>query len=180
MKFEDLIIDNSQVVERNRLLENRLVAIRNRNRGTMLSKLNKETHKLETITTFRGVTFINDAKSENINSTYYAIEQIKTSMVWIIGSDDAQTDYEKLLPIVTPKVHALVCFGTQNERLIDIFKGHISLVVECPDINTAVSEAFYASQKGGVVIFSSACPCGQLYANYQQRGEAFKNAIAQL
>ncbi|MBO4738267.1 MAG: hypothetical protein J5606_01765 [Bacteroidales bacterium] len=180
MKFEDLIIDNSQTIEKNRLLENRLIAIRNRNRGTMLSKLPNETHKLETITTFRGVTFINDAKSENINSTYYAIEQIKTSMVWIIGSDDTQTDYKKLLPIVSSKVRALVCFGTQNERLIEIFKGYIPLVVECQDINTAVREAFYASQREGVVMFSSACPCGQLYADYQQRGEAFKNAIAQL
>ena len=162
------------------MLENRLIAIRNRNREAMLSKLSNETHKLETVTIFRGVSFINDAQSENVNSTYYAIEQIKTPIVWIIGSDNSQTDYRKLLPIVSSKVRALVCFGTQNERLIEIFKGYIPLVIECSDINTAVREAFYASQKEGVVMFSAACPCGQLYADYQQRGEAFKNAVAQL
>ena len=47
-----------------------------------------------------GVQFINDSKATNVNATFYALECMEQSTVWIVGGIDKGNDYEDLLPLV--------------------------------------------------------------------------------
>ncbi len=181
MKFEDLLTDNTQSsVQKSKLLEQRLIAIRQRNRGELLNKIDTETHRMETITTFRGVCFVNDSKSENINATYYCLEQMKSQVIWIVGGNDSLTDYSALTDLVPNKVKAIVCMNKECGKIKQTFNGLVPVILECNDMDTAVRQAFYAAQKGDIVLLSTACPCDHQFADYKQRGTAFRKSIAQL
>ena len=181
MKFEDLIIDNSQTYsQKAKLLEQRLIAIRQRNRGEILSKIDAETHRMEHITTFRGVDFVNDSKSENVNATYYCLEQMKSNVIWIVGGEDSLTNYADLKEVVKNKVKAIVCMSEHCEKIKQTFTGYVPVILECNNMETAVRQGFYAAQKGDIVLLSTACKCDSQFDDYKQRGLAFRKAIAQL
>lgn len=181
MKFEDLLIEKSQTIEsKAQLLEQRLIAIRQQNRGELLNKMEFQNHKMEQVTVFRGVYFINDAKAENINATYYCLDQMKSSVVWLVEGKKQNVNYQELIHFVSQKVKAIVCIGEDNDNIKKTFKGHTKVILECKDMDTAVRQGFYIAQKGEIVLLSSGCPCGEIYKNYMERGNAFKQAVAQL
>ena len=182
MRLEDLMIESPAVqTEEAEILENRLVAIRNRNRRENAQKvIEQDAHKRETVTRFRGVNFVNDSKSENINATYFCLKTISTDIVWIAGGNDSGINYQELEGLVSQKVKVLICIGKDNARLINSFKQYIAVIYQCKDMEEAVRRAFYAAKQGDTVLLSAAAPCDRYFENYQERGNAFKRAIAQL
>ena len=180
MGFEDLIIEKSKIAERTKLIEQRLAALRNSKASSEVQKVSDNRHRMEQVTTFRGVCFIDDSKSENINSTYFSLEQVQNKIVWLIVGEDNTTDYSQLLPMVVGKVKAVVCMGENRKEIMSVFSGHVPVILECGDMETAVRQSFYAAQKNDVVLLSTACRAGKVYENYFQRGNSFKKAIAQL
>jgi UDP-N-acetylmuramoylalanine--D-glutamate ligase len=182
MKFEDLMIDRSQAMaEQAEILENRLIAIRNRDRQQNAARvIEQDMHRREAVTRFQGVNFINDSKSESINATYFSLKTISNDIVWIAGGRDEQTNYRELADLVSQKVKALICIGKDNTRLIDAFADIVPLIYQCNDMEEAVRRAFYAAKQGDTVLLSAASPCDNNFENYQERGNAFKKAIAQL
>ncbi|MCL2130897.1 MAG: hypothetical protein FWH36_00355 [Lentimicrobiaceae bacterium] len=182
MRFEDLMIDRSEVMaEQAEVLENRLVAVRNRDRQQNASRIiEQDTHRREAVTRFRGVNFVNDAKSESVNATYFSLQTITSDIVWIAGGDDRQANYQELAGLASQKVKALVCIGEDNARLIDAFEQHIPVIYQSDNMEEAVRRAFYAAKQGDTVLLSAASPCGNQFESYQGRGNAFKKAIAQL
>ena len=190
MKFEDLMIERSiDRAEEAEILENRFIAIRNRDRLQNAQKVieqnaqkafEQNAHRKETITRFRGVYFVNDSKSENINSTYFCMNTVGSNVVWIAGGNDAQVNYQELVSLASQKVKALICIGNNNTRLVETFEQHIPIIFQCNDMEEAVRKAFYAAQQGDTVLLSTASPCDNRFENYQERGNAFKKAIAQL
>jgi len=208
LKFEDLMTDRSETVaEEAALLENRMIAIRTANRREIVrqfdrlgkdekvKRLNledllgiaekvdafdKEEHRLEHVTQFRGVNFINDSKSCNVNATYFSLEKMKSEVVWIAGGNDVSVNYKELLISISQKVSTLICIGNDNRKLVETFIDYIPTVCERKNMESAVRTAFYSTQKGATVLLSPSCACDELYADYQTRGTAFKRAVAQL
>jgi len=182
MRFEDLIIERSVVrTEEAEILENKLIAIRNSNRRQNAKKvIEQDSHRRESVTRFRGVNFVNDSVSENINATYFCLKTISTNIVWIAGGNDSEVNYQELIHLVSQKVKALVCIGKDNTRLIEAFGQYIPTIYQCRDMEEAVRRAFYAANQGDTVLLSPASPCGNQFKNYQARGNAFKYAVAQL
>ena len=181
MKWEDLIMDKSQTVaEQAAILENKLVSIRNTNRQEIVSRFDKEEHRLEQVTQFQGVYFINDSMACSVNATYYTFETMQSPVVWIAGGNDTNANYMELIGYVSQKVKKLICIGNDNNRLAQAFSKYIPEIIECKDMEDAVRTAFYAAEKRNIVLLSPACECDELYSDYQARGNAFKKAIAQL
>ena len=182
MKFEDLTVERPwAMVEQAEVLENRLVAIRNKDRVQNAQKMiEQDAHKREYVTRFRGVNFVDDSKSETVNATYFSLETVSSSIVWIAGGDDKQTNYEELSSPVSQRVKALVCIGKDNTCLMKTFKSQIPIIYQCGNMDEAVRKAFYAAKQGDTVLLSTAAPCDNRFKNYLERGEAFKKAIAQL
>jgi len=181
MKWEDLITVSSETAtEQAAILENRLINLRNANRQEMVNRIDREEHRREQVTQYRGVYFINDSMACTTNATYYTFETLQNRTIWLAGGDDSQTNYMELVGFVSQKVKRLICIGNDNKKLIKAFSAHISDIQECRDMEQAVKIAFYAAENSDLVLLSPASECDSIYENYETRGKAFKKAIAQL
>jgi UDP-N-acetylmuramoylalanine--D-glutamate ligase len=137
-------------------------------------------HRLETVANVHGITFINDSKATNVNSTWFALETINKPIIWIAGGLDNGNDYDLLQGIVRKKVKALICLGIDNLQLISAFKGFEFPVTTTQSMTEAVDLAYVAGIKGDTVLLSPACASFDLFYDYEERGNAFKQAVRNL
>jgi len=137
-------------------------------------------HRLEFVAKIKEVDYINDSKATNINSVYYALECMNKTTVWIVGGVDKGNDYSELLALVREKVRAIVCLGIDNEKIINTFGDFVDTIVETAGAEEAVKVAQKLSEKGDVVLLSPACASFDLFENYEDRGNQFKNAVKNL
>ena len=137
-------------------------------------------HRLEKVLTIRGVQFINDSKATNINATYYALGSMRKPTVWIVGGEDKGNDYMELMPLVRENVKAIVCLGVDNSKIIDAYKNVMPIIVETKGAEEAVKVAYKLADKGDNVLLSPACASFDLFENYIDRGNQFKQAIVKL
>ena len=137
-------------------------------------------HRMEPVATIRGVEFINDSKSTNTNSTWYALESMTKPTVLVLGGVDKGNDYSLLEELVREKVKAIVCLGVDNKKIHDAFNNIVPQIVDAQSAADAVNAAFRLSTKGDVVLLSPACASFDLFKNYEDRGLQFKKAVREL
>ena len=137
-------------------------------------------HRMEYVSTVRGVEFINDSKATNVNSTWYALESMTKPTVLILGGVDKGNDYSLLADMVNEKVKAIICMGKDNQKIIDAFTGTVNTIVSTGSAEEAVQAAFHFAEKGDVVLLSPACASFDLFKNYEDRGNQFKRAVREL
>ena len=134
-------------------------------------------HRLENVAKIKGVTFINDSKATNVNATYYALECMDKTTIWIVGGVDKGNDYNDLLPLVREKVKAIVCLGLDNEKIKNTFGNVVDIIVETAGAEEAVKVSQKLSERGEAVLLSPACASFDLFENYEDRGLQFKKAV---
>lgn len=137
-------------------------------------------HRMEPVSTIRGVEFINDSKSTNVNSTWYALESMTKPTILILGGVDKGNDYELIEELVKEKVKAIVCLGTDNSKIHAAFDGKVANIVDARSALEAVQASFQLAAKGDVVLLSPACASFDLFKNYEDRGAQFKRAVREL
>jgi UDP-N-acetylmuramoylalanine--D-glutamate ligase len=137
-------------------------------------------HRLEKVLKIHHVQYINDSKATNVNATYYALDSMTTPTVWIVGGIDKGNDYKALMPLVREKVKAIVCLGLDNSKIKDAFGNVVDLVVETYAMSEAVKVAYKIAERGDTVLLSPACASFDLFKNYEDRGDQFKEAIKNL
>ena len=133
-------------------------------------------HRLETVTQVCGVSYINDSKATNVNSTWYALESMEEKTIWIVGGVDKGNNYDSLIPLVKDKVKAIVCLGIDNSKIHAAFGGIIEKIYDTESMYDAVRTAYSIAQKGDAVLLSPACASFDLFDNYEDRGRQFKVA----
>ncbi|MCZ2222750.1 MAG: UDP-N-acetylmuramoyl-L-alanine--D-glutamate ligase [Chitinophagales bacterium] len=137
-------------------------------------------HRMEFVATVRGVEFINDSKATNTNSTWFALESMSKPTVLILGGTDKGNDYTLIEDLVKEKVKAIVCMGADNSKIVEAFKDKVPVIVETDSAKKAVNAAFRLSTKGDVVLLSPACASFDLFKNFEDRGQQFKEAVKEL
>ncbi len=137
-------------------------------------------HRMEPVATIRGVEFINDSKATNVNSTWFALESMSKPTILVLGGVDKGNDYSILMELVKEKVKAIVCMGTDNRKIHEAFGSVVSLMVNTESAEEAVQAAFHFAAKGDVVLLSPACASFDLFKNYEDRGNQFKEAVKDL
>jgi len=137
-------------------------------------------HRMEPVATIRGVEFINDSKATNVNSTWYALESISKPTILILGGVDKGNDYSLIKDLVKEKVKAIICLGTDNHKIHEAFSNIVSPIVNTSSALESVHAAFHFSTKGDVVLLSPACASFDLFKNYEDRGNQFKQAVKDL
>jgi len=137
-------------------------------------------HRMEKVLKIKNIQYINDSKATNVNSVFYALESIKTPIVWIAGGQDKGNDYSDLLPLVYHKVKAIICLGVDNQKLFETFGQLIEIIIETQSMDEAVQIADRIAKPGETVLLSPACASFDLFENYQERGNKFKEAIRRL
>ena len=101
-------------------------------------------------------------------------------IVWIVGGVDKGNDYDQLIPLVERNVKAIVCLGLDNEKIISKFSQHCNLIVSTDKMVDAVKSAYEISKQGDIVLLSPACASFDLFKNYEERGNSFKNQVRKL
>ena len=134
-------------------------------------------HRLEPVREVDGVLYINDSKATNVDSVWYALESMTRPVVWIAGGTDKGNDYEPLKAFARAKVKALICMGLDNAKLVREFTGVVPNVVSTSSLDEAMRAAVAAAEKGDAVLLSPACASFDLFKNYENRGELFKEWV---
>jgi len=137
-------------------------------------------HRMEFVVSIRGVDFINDSKATNVNSTWYALESMRKPTILILGGVDKGNDYDMLRDLVKEKVKAIVCLGIDNRKIHEAFKNDVQVMVNTTSAQEAVNAAFRLANPGDAVLLSPACASFDLFNNYEDRGEQFKQAVKNL
>ncbi|MBK7231897.1 MAG: UDP-N-acetylmuramoyl-L-alanine--D-glutamate ligase [Saprospiraceae bacterium] len=136
-------------------------------------------HRMEVLGEFNGVEFINDSKATNVDSVYWALDAMQKPVIWIAGGQDKGNEYGVLQALVKTKVKALICMGLDNQKLLNAFN-ETTPIKDTHDINSAIQEAWNIAQSGDVILLSPACASFDLFKNYMDRGEQFKNEFEKL
>lgn len=158
----------------------RLVEIRKDIVRESLEDFTNVEHRLEFVAKVNGIEFINDSKATNINAAWFALESMENPTVWIVGGVDKGNDYSELAALVREKVKAIVCLGTDNSKIIEAFSGIVETIVEAKSAAEAVAYGYRLAQKDEIVLLSPACASFDLFENYEDRGNQFKQAVRML
>ncbi|GIM54398.1 UDP-N-acetylmuramoyl-L-alanine--D-glutamate ligase [Capnocytophaga cynodegmi] len=161
-------------------VSSRLLKVRKESIRESLKGFVGEPHRLEFVKTVEGITYINDSKATNVNSVFFALDTMKTPVVWIVGGVDKGNDYSPLLPYVHEKVRAIVCLGKDNSPILKSFGNVIDNIVETQSMEEAVSLSKQFAKNGDTVLLSPACASFDLFKNYEERGNEFKKEVEKL
>lgn len=138
-------------------------------------------HRLEYVDTINGVRYINDSKATNIDSCWYALHSMTTPTVLILGGTDKGNDYNDILDLVKQKVHTLVFMGVDNTKLVKFFSENSDIpFVDTHSLKDAVDACFRSAKNGDTVLLSPCCASFDLFKNYENRGELFKEEVRRI
>jgi len=157
-----------------------LLKISNEELRESLGNFQSISHRLEYVLTIQKVKYINDSKATNVNAVFYALDSMKNSTVWIAGGIDKGNNYEELLPLVREKVKAIICLGLENSKLLETFSSVTEIIVETTSMVEAVKMAYKIANPSDSVLLSPACSSFDLFKNYEDRGNQFKEAVRKL
>lgn len=137
-------------------------------------------HRMERIAEIDDVPYINDSKATNVDAVFYALDAMTTPVVWIVGGQDKGNDYEPLRQLVRQKVRAIVCLGVDNAKIVEFFGADIADITETNSAETAAYAAMKLAQPGDTVLLSPACASFDLFRNYEDRGDQFREAVLKI
>ncbi|PLX10738.1 MAG: UDP-N-acetylmuramoyl-L-alanine--D-glutamate ligase [Marinilabiliales bacterium] len=161
-------------------IASQLVKLRKDDIRESLSNFHGVEHRLEPVLKVHGIEFINDSKATNVNSTWYALESVANDLIWIAGGIDKGNDYSILNDLVQKKVKAIICLGKDNSKIHKAFGEYVETIIDVESASEAVKAAYYLARKGDSVLLSPACASFDLFDNYEDRGNQFKQAVRDL
>lgn len=134
-------------------------------------------HRQEKCGLINGITFINDSKATTVGAVKVALETFTEPLIWIAGGKDKGNNYKQLLPLVKDHVKALICLGVDNEKLVSSFKGKIPIIKETNQVEEVIKWCLELGCEGDIALLSPACASFDLFKNYEDRGQKFKEAV---
>ncbi|MFM9986982.1 MAG: UDP-N-acetylmuramoyl-L-alanine--D-glutamate ligase [Flavobacteriales bacterium] len=137
-------------------------------------------HRLEFVSKVNGITFINDSKATNVNSTWFALESMNAPTIWVAGGTDKGNDYTQLLPLVKGRVKAIICLTKDSTKIRKAFDGAVDTIIDVNTAEQAVRVGYELGREGDTVLLSPACASFDLFENYEDRGRQFKAAVRKL
>lgn len=137
-------------------------------------------HRLEPCGKWNGIEFINDSKATNVDAVYYALNSYKQPLILMMGGVDKGNEYEVLDSLVKEKVKGLICLGTDNAKLEAHFGELVPQIFATNVLEDAVKKAQEWAISGDVVLLSPACASFDLFKNYEDRGDQFKDTVKRL
>jgi UDP-N-acetylmuramoylalanine--D-glutamate ligase len=149
-----------------------------RNVLAALSRFKGLPHRVERVADVAGVLFVNDSKGTTVAATIAALEGMGRPVVLIAGGDGKGQDFSPLKASVDAHCRAVVLLGRDAPRLMAALGGGKASVEHTPTLEAAVQRAIGRARRGDVVLLSPACASLDMFRDYVERGERFKNAVA--
>ena len=136
-------------------------------------------HRLEYVATYNGVEYYNDSKATNVDAAAKAIAAFPGCIHLILGGKDKNSNYADLSDLLRKRVKAVYTIGSAAAKIESQIRGIVPIVT-CETLDRAVDAARKAAHPGDVVLLSPACSSFDQFENYEHRGQAFKQLVADL
>ena len=139
-------------------------------------------HRLEEIGSVGPTTFINDSKATNADSTEKALLSFPGNIFWILGGKPKEGGLASLAPYFL-RITKAYLIGAATEEFAATLDGHVPYE-RCIALDAAVArasaDALAANLPNSIVLLSPACASYDQFANFEQRGDAFRALVAAL
>jgi UDP-N-acetylmuramoylalanine--D-glutamate ligase len=136
-------------------------------------------HRSEPVGVVDGVHFVNDSKATNPGAALRALEEADGALVWIAGGRDKGLDFGELAEVAARRVRAAVLIGEAAGTLKDALGGRVE-VHAAASLGEAVASAARLARPGDTVLLSPACASQDQFRDFEERGDAFRSAVARL
>jgi len=134
-------------------------------------------HRIEKVREFNGITFYDDSKATNPESTIVAINSFNNEDVaLILGGKDKKTDLTEMCKLINEKIKYVILIGEATQRFEEnLRKNGFNNIEKQKSLENAIDKAI--SLKPKVVLLSPACASYDMFKNFEERGDAFKKYV---
>ena len=136
-------------------------------------------HRIEFVRRVSGVGFYNDSKATNVDAALKSIDSFSERLFVILGGKDKGSAYGPLAAPLKEKAAAALLIGQAAEKIEAAIADAVPVVMS-GTLETAVQQAYEQARPGDVVLLAPACASFDQFDNYEHRGRAFKQAVAEL
>lgn len=135
-------------------------------------------HRMELTRVVGGVAYIDDSKATNVDAAIKSVRSIEGSMVLIMGGLDKNTDFAPIASHLG-RVKQVVLIGDATKKIESAIGDHCR-VSRAATMEDAVRKASDHATAGDTVLLAPACASFDMFENYMDRGNAFREAVNQL
>ncbi len=136
-------------------------------------------HRVEFVRRVRGVSYIDDSKATNVGAVLKCLEGFAEPVVLIAGGKDKGLDFRPLRDALARKARAAILLGEARGRMERDLAGAVPLRA-AGTLAEAVREAAAVARDGDVVVLSPACSSFDMFRSFEERGDAFQDAVKEL
>jgi UDP-N-acetylmuramoylalanine--D-glutamate ligase len=136
-------------------------------------------HRQQRVATIAGVDYVDDSKATNPHAAAAALVAFP-SLVWIAGGLNKGLSFDALAPLLPGRVRAVVTIGSSGPALAAVARSAGVPVIEAGVLDDAVPAAAGLARPGETVLLAPACASMDQFADYADRGRAFRRAVAKL
>ena len=134
-------------------------------------------HRIELFHEYDNIRFYDDSKGTNPAAVAAAVNSVDGQIVLLAGGLDKGMDFS-LFRTFASRLRSLVLYGQCRENIAGVFAGSSVKIIDCgTDFEKAVSTAINAAFPGDAVMLSPGCASMDMFKNYQERGEKFKELV---
>ncbi len=140
-------------------------------------------HRLELVRAWGGADWINDSKATTPSAVIMALQSIRRPIVLLMGGRDKALPWQEFArEVAASNVVRVICFGEAAGLIrAALDEARVQVAVESvPGLQAAVAAATVAPPAGGVVLLSPGCTSFDEFADYEQRGDRFKEWVQAL
>ena len=138
-------------------------------------------HRLEKVATIGGVTFYNDSFSTIPETAIAAVKSFSEPEILILGGSSKNSDFTKLGEVISgsSNVKAVILVGAEGPKIGKYIKNK-KVLAGGGSMAQIVKIAYNNAASGDVVLLTPACASFDMFKNYKDRGNQFKEAVWQL
>ncbi|MGA8363637.1 MAG: UDP-N-acetylmuramoyl-L-alanine--D-glutamate ligase [Solirubrobacteraceae bacterium] len=135
-------------------------------------------HRLEEIARREDVLYVNDSKATNVASTLVALDSFAPAVVHLIlGGQSKGQDFTPLRDPVERYCQAVYLIGEDATLIASELAGMPVPLLECGELEQALEVAVSTARPGDVILLSPACASFDQFADFEARGERFRELV---
>ncbi len=145
-----------------------------------------DAHRIAHVADVDGVAYVDDSKATNTHATEASLAAYE-SIVWIAGGLAKGATFDELVAGAAKRLRGAVLIGADRALIREALARHAPQVpvVDLDRTDTgamlqAVQEAQRLARPGDTVLLAPACASMDMFTNYNQRGDAFAQAVREL